>query len=157
MKVLTTIKHAYILEYADYFQDKQGYSYYLTRFLDSRSKSEYSGRTAKEILDLEEDFCISYGDRYERWLYRLTLALRYLSERNIIHRNIRLETIYLNGDNEPKAFLGDFYLQSNKYISTVEVGDLAYTAKEIINSKDNPSYDTKVDVYSLGVLMIALF
>ena len=47
MKVLTTIKHAYILEYADYFQDKQGYSYYLTRFLDG---VDIHGKTAKRYL-----------------------------------------------------------------------------------------------------------
>lgn len=89
-----------------------------------------------------------------KYIAQMTSALRYLHRKHIIHRDIKPENILVGVHGEIK--LSDFgwsvHAPSNR--RTTYCGTLDYLPPEMISSK-NPdnSYDDKVDIWALGVLM----
>ena len=101
-------------------------------------------------------------------------ALKYLHSKNIVHRNLRLENIYMDNDkvikigNFIKAVLSEkeatsinpFYNQSLGNINLKEekrfndiVGGVFYRSPEMLS---NSKYGKKTDIYSLGVVFYKL-
>jgi len=88
--------------------------------------------------------------------FQLNNALKYLSENDIIHRDLKLENVLIKTkDNKNIIKLGDFglskYTHENELIST-NCGTPAYMAPEIQSGK----YTTKSDIWSVGVMMYLL-
>ena len=97
------------------------------------------------------------------WLFQVCLAIQYLHENSIIHRDVKPSNIYLTENNIIK--LGDF--GTSKDISPWHrtrtlAGSPLYSAPELLkeleayenNKKDdilNLSYSYEVDIWSLGV------
>jgi len=83
-------------------------------------------------------------------------AVSYLHENGIVHRDIKLENfLLLNNCHDSRLILIDFGL--SKYIDDGEqlnqvVGSCYYTAPEVLNG----GYDTKCDVWSIGILCYML-
>lgn len=86
-------------------------------------------------------------------LVGIARGMKYLHDRNIIHRDLKAGNILLDDNLHPhitdfgmsKAFdVGHSYSQSQFG------GTIPYTAPEILN---NEKYDKKVDVYAFGILM----
>ena len=88
------------------------------------------------------------------WLMQISLALKYIHEKNILHRDIKPSNIFLIKN---IAKLGDFgvakVLNSKlKHAKTI-VATPQYLAPEIINKQ---KYSYKADIWSLGVTFYQL-
>ncbi len=84
----------------------------------------------------------------------LCTALAFCSQRNIIHRDIKLENIFVNDFGSFK--LGDFGVAKrfeNMAASHSQKGTFNYMAPEVANGTH---YDTRVDIYSLGIVLYKL-
>jgi serine/threonine protein kinase len=80
--------------------------------------------------------------------------VEYLHWQNIIHRNLRLDNILIhNGRNNTFVKIADFGLSKGLRIgksNTTDCGTPGYMAPEVISTA---KYDTKADIYSLGVIL----
>jgi len=88
--------------------------------------------------------------------FQLNNALKYLSEKNIIHRDLKLENVLIKTkDNINIVKLGDFglskYIHENE-INSTNCGTPAYMAPEIQSGR----YTTKSDIWSVGVMIYLL-
>lgn len=95
--------------------------------------------TEAEVIDLGIDICT---------------ALEYCARRNIIHRDIKPENIFVNSFGSFK--LGDFGTARQMESLTgglSQKGTFNYMAPEVISGH---SYDARVDVYSLGLVLYRL-
>jgi len=94
-----------------------------------------------------------------RWSVELARALCFLHNctPTIIHRDLKPANLLLNEDGHMKV--GDFGLSKVKdlqkvhgtYRMTGKTGSMRYMAPEVF--QDDPHYDEKVDIYSMGLIM----
>ena len=87
---------------------------------------------------------------------KLLWALEYIHERGIMHRDIKPENLILKDDDEYEIKLADFGLAEKidkKELLFKRCGTPGYVAPEVLEDK---KYDTKVDVYSAGVILYIL-
>jgi translation initiation factor 2-alpha kinase 4 len=96
-------------------------------------------------------------------------GLSAIHKRKIIHRDLKPDNIFIDKDNNPK--IGDFGLATPGHSTltgksdhdrdsldselTKDIGTKLYTAPEI-SSNATGSYDTKVDMYSLGIIFFEM-
>ena len=84
-------------------------------------------------------------------------ALIYLKNNNITHRDIKLENILINNNDE--HVLCDFGLSRRSLTKMKKIcGTYNYMAPEMwfLNKEENKTYDYKVDIFSLGSLIIEI-
>lgn len=96
-------------------------------------------------------------ERSKEIFRQLVNSLYYLHSLGICHRDLKLENVMMTDDTEEaRPIIIDFGLSKmigpNQKI-TDKFGTVGYTAPEIYTSK---SYDKKVDIFSLGVILYAL-
>lgn len=82
---------------------------------------------------------------------QLALAVCYLQERSVIHRDLKLENIMVSG-NEVKIIDFGWCVHTVKPRLTV-CGTLEYLTPEMLFNRE---YDNSVDVYCLGVILYEL-
>lgn len=89
--------------------------------------------------------------RTRRVMQQLLSALEYLHRNGVIHRDIKPENLLLDGNNDVKV--ADFgWSTVTGHKRTTFCGTLDYLAPEMLGE----SYDERVDIWSLGVLMYEL-
>lgn len=112
-------------------------------------KMELCKQNLKEYLNEKK---LSFEDK-KLVCKQIIDGLKYIHKNKIIHRDLKLTNIFIDFKNNIK--IGDFGLASNIYdLNFDEVGTYGYIAPEIINGKN---YDHKVDLYSLGVVILEIF
>jgi len=85
-----------------------------------------------------------------RWLYQLCLALEYIGKKRIIHRDIKLANILLDGDVLKLADFGIAKVMHGKMAQTIVGGTPCYMAPELLYKE---KYDMKSDIWSLGCMI----
>ena len=117
---------------------------------------EYMEQDLGTILQRKIDFELS---QIKYIFHELVLGLKYLHENNILHRDLKPSNILLSAKNEIK--IGDFGLArifSNspnaKKIYTNQVVTICYRAPELLLGETN--YSTKIDIWSLGCILLEL-
>jgi hypothetical protein len=90
-------------------------------------------------------------------LIEILEGVNFLHEKNIIHRDLSLNNILLKQGGKKVVRIADFGLA--KFIGTstqhtIDVGNTRYQAPEVGRSN---KYDTKADIFSLGVILEDLF
>lgn len=98
---------------------------------------------------------------------QIVSALKYCHERNVVHRDIKLENIFVRGDPEreedevdlyPSVVLADFGFASIRPIEELlydHPGTADYAAPELFQGV--PYRGDKADVWALGIVLYALF
>ncbi|CAF1418103.1 unnamed protein product [Adineta ricciae] len=94
------------------------------------------------------------ADKRTLWSSQLCSAVRYLHELEVVHRDLKLENLLLDMNDNMK--LCDFgfskdVLKSNEYLSKTYCGSRAYVSPEILLGLP---YDAKkADVWAIGVIL----
>lgn len=86
-------------------------------------------------------------------IYQLLLALIYLHEKDIIHRDIKLENILIDQNKTIKLCDFGWCSPPGDNERNVLAGTYEYMAPEVVKRQ---KYDTKIDIWSLGVLAFEL-
>lgn len=87
-------------------------------------------------------------------------AMDHLHDKGIMHRDIKPENLILrNSDSETDVVLADFglsekYAEDEQQLLFKRCGTPGYVAPEILN---NGKYDTKADVFSLGIIFYIMY
>ncbi|KAI9245910.1 kinase-like domain-containing protein [Sporodiniella umbellata] len=106
-----------------------------------------------DALELSGGRCSE--ERVHRWFGQLADAISFCHSQSIVHRDLKLENILL--DTEDNVKICDFgfarYTQKNQYLETF-CGSLSYSAPEIILRKKYTGPET--DIWSLGVILYTL-
>jgi alpha-tubulin suppressor-like RCC1 family protein len=119
-------------------------------------------KTMKEIINEELKNLLMTPLGYyiaSEMFIELLECVQYLHKQNIIHRDLKPENILItNGKNGRFIKLGDFWLSTfhefDDQSHTQYSGSFNYMAPEVRNGRN---YDTKADIYSLGVIIRELF
>jgi WNK lysine deficient protein kinase len=88
----------------------------------------------------------------KKWCKQILNALNFLHNNNIIHRDIKCDNIFING-NTGDIFIGDFGLSKKiDEISRSVVGTPEYMAPELYEEE----YDYYIDIYSFGMCLLEM-
>ena len=114
-----------------------------------------------KTLNMDKKYSI---EELKTLLIQLNTVFKLMNELHIIHRDLKLDNIFLNypDPSDKSKFevkLGDFGL-SKQLVNTQESKTLAgspvYMAPEILITKLRKPYTSKVDIWSLGVIIYQL-
>lgn len=146
LHTLSSLKHCRIVSYKEGFADKK-YLYLVIQYCESgdlKSVIERQSRRSEKLSELQ----------ILDWTRQICLGLKFLHEHNVIHRDLKPENVFLTHDQQVK--IGDFGLArhlTQGELAKTSAGTPLYFSPEIA---DNKSYDTKVDVWSLGCCVYEL-
>ena len=121
--ILSDLEHPNIIKYYDYIFEKKG-----------NNNNENKAFEENKIID---------------WFIEICEGINYIHNKKIIHRDLKLNNIFLTKDNHIK--IGDYGISNilfNKSQSTS-----FYLSPEIINGQ---SYDYKSDIWNLGIILYEL-
>lgn len=91
-------------------------------------------------------------DRVLHFFVQISLAIKHIHDRKILHRDLKSQNIFLtNGD---MVKLGDFgiarVLRNTAELASTQIGTPYYMSPEIM---DNKKYNSKTDIWSLAVIL----
>jgi len=142
-KILSVLKHPSIVNFREVFTTVSNKLCIVMDFADG-------GDLQKKIKDQRGKF-ISESQILD-WFTQISLGLKHVHDRKIIHRDIKAQNVFLTSTN--RCLLGDFgiakMLNNTRGFAKTMVGTPYYLAPEIIESK---RYDLHADIWSLGVLL----
>jgi serine/threonine protein kinase len=143
--IMKVCNHENIIKYIDYFEDLE-YIYIITEYAKIGNLQDYLGNnfnmnetTVKEIIQ------------------QIAKAISYLHSNFIIHRNVNLKNILVCEENN-KMIFKIYKFSSSKLINTHEldckkISNVCYMPPEVFL---NNIYNTKSDVWSLGIILYYL-
>jgi serine/threonine protein kinase len=148
--VLKSLKHTNIIAFCSTFVEV-GHLYIVMEYANSGSVAE---SIAQRRMDAEP---FIEGEALAIFV-QCCFALKHMHDKHILHRDLKSHNIFLTEDGTVK--LGDFgiskRLDSTQERANTVIGTPSYLAPEVC---DNMPYDTKADIWSLGVVfyeMLAL-
>lgn len=104
-----------------------------------------------EKYDLDENDL--FLDEVKRIIYQIALGVQFLHINKIAHRDLKEANIILkNGIWK----ICDFGLSKNAENLKTKLGTCAYMAPELLNYPNNKKYNTKVDIWALGIIFYNL-
>ncbi|XP_051958111.1 putative serine/threonine-protein kinase A [Xyrauchen texanus] len=141
--ILKGLHHAYIVAYEDSFEDREAGLFYIVMEYCAEGDLYKRMQTQKRNEFTEEQI--------RDWFVQICLALQYLHEKNIIHRDIKPQNVFLTEDGYIN--LGDFGCskvleRADQYAQSV-VGAELYVSPEVLKQR----YTSKSDIWSLGWLL----
>jgi len=145
VKLLSSLDHPFIISYIESFQEN-GYLYIVMEYADGGDLSKKIEKQNKKLFTEEEilhDFI------------QIALAIKYIHDRKILHRDLKGENIFLMKNGQVK--LGDFgiarVLENSFQLCQTQIGTPYYLSPEICEGKP---YNSKTDIWSLGCILYEL-
>ncbi|KAK0145291.1 Serine/threonine-protein kinase PLK3 [Merluccius polli] len=138
-----TLSHKHVVKFSHHFEDQE--NIYIFLELCSRKSLAHIWKARRTLTEPEV--------RY--YLRQIISGLKYLHNRGILHRDLKLGNFFINENMELR--LGDFGLAAK--LETVEqrkktiCGTPNYLAPEVLNRQ---GHGTESDVWSLGCVMYTL-
>ena len=127
--------------------------YFILEFVPNGSLDNYLNKCRGLKVEIPQEFVIKI-------FKQLLIAINYLHSRQLIHNDIKLDTILLDENNNAKIKFNDIsklYRESseenNLNSNLTLLGHRDIIAPEILNGMN---FDLKVDVFSLGLTMLCL-
>ncbi|KAL4500532.1 hypothetical protein ABPG72_002956 [Tetrahymena utriculariae] len=143
--ILQMLNHHNIIKYHEQYKTKKGRLCIVMDYADGGDLNQVITKARSNIPE----------EQILNWLLQLSLALNYVHNKNIIHRDIKAQNVFLSSNNIVK--LADFgiarILSCTKDKAQTFIGTPYYLAPELVNSDP---YTTKADIWSLGVLIYHL-
>mmetsp|Transcript_6443 Transcript_6443/g.11238 ORF Transcript_6443/g.11238 Transcript_6443/m.11238 type:complete len:200 (-) Transcript_6443:1120-1719(-) len=145
--VLKKLNHPHIVQYIENFIEDE-HLIIIMEYCDSGDISKKITTARDQRRPITEDVVL-------HWLLQASLALEFMHENRILHRDIKSSNIFLTSKNTVK--LGDFgisrVLEHTNSVALTMVGTPYYMSPEVCASQP---YDTKSDVWSLGCVAYEL-
>ena len=144
VNVLKSLNHPYIIKHIESFCEKNQLCIVM-EYADSGDLGKLIKSQQQIGIYLKEDIILN-------WFVQLCFALKYLHEKKIIHRDLKLSNVFLCSSGDVK--LGDFgiakILNSREEFAKTLVGTPYYLSPEICMKK---KYNSKSDIWSLGCVL----
>ncbi|XP_036358054.1 serine/threonine-protein kinase Nek4 isoform X2 [Octopus sinensis] len=139
-RLLSNLKHPNIVTYKDSFQTGERYLYIAMQYCEGGDL--YTLLKERKGKVLEEKQVVE-------WFIQIAMALQYLHERDILHRDLKTQNIFLTKNKIIKV--GDLgiarVLENSSDMATTLIGTPYYMSPELFSSKP---YNQKSDVWALG-------
>lgn len=146
IKIHKSLKHPNIVNFVDCFEDDVNV-YILLEICPNQSLMELL-KTRKRLSEPE----------VRVFMVQIVGAIKYLHERRVIHRDLKLGNIFF--DPEMNLKIGDFGLASVlEDFSTRKFticGTPNYIAPEVLGGKNNGGHSFEVDIWAIGIMLYAL-
>jgi len=146
--------HPSIVCLLDYFHDKQ-YAYLILELCECKSLS----LLMREKQSTNKRYCSEHRTR--TYMKSILEALQYLHSLNIMHRDIKLNNVFVI-DNYSQVKIADFgmsvVLKDAQDLQTYQCGTPSYVAPEIVFPEivKNQGYGLEIDIFSAGICMFNL-
>ena len=151
LEIHKSVHHPNIVRLLDAFDDSSGNVYFVLELCHTEDLCD----RLKRVRRLEEPLAANF-------IGQVVDALRYLHERNVIHRDVKLKNIFFHEREQDIILLGDFglatrmtYPEERKYSFA---GTPNFVAPEIVecNRDGRNGYSFEADVWSTGVTLYCL-
>ncbi|KAF4724627.1 hypothetical protein FOZ62_026390, partial [Perkinsus olseni] len=148
VKVLSSLKHPYVVCYRDsFFEEANG----LCIIMDYAEGGDLAARIRKA-----RDTGVGFSEsQIVRWFSQAALALKYVHEKHILHRDLKTQNLFLTRANRLR--LGDFgiskVLDSTLAFAETTIGTPYYLSPEICEEKP---YNWASDIWALGCILYEL-
>jgi WNK lysine deficient protein kinase len=145
VQLLSQLHHPNIISFLDAWEDKErGIIVFITELMTSGTLRDFINNLSVCTVrrKIMKNFCI-----------QILEGLKYLHDKNIIHRDLKCDNIFLNG-NKGEVKIGDFGLSISKVKTYAEsvIGTPEFMAPELYEEK----YNEKVDIYSFGMCVLEM-
>ncbi|CAH8556193.1 unnamed protein product [Schistosoma bovis] len=141
-RLLSEFRHPNIVQYKTSFEYR-GFLYIAMGFCEGGDL--YTRLRMRNGILLSERVLVE-------WFVQLAIALQYMHERNVLHRDLKTRNIFLTRSNIVK--LGDLgiarVLESSNSMATTLIGTPYYMSPELFANKP---YNHKSDIWALGCVL----
>lgn len=144
--------HAHIVEYLSDWTSDETTLYIAMGYANGGTLQRYLSDAKERSTYLSEELIAE-------WLRELLLALAFIHERRVLHRDLKTANIFLHNDSHfplpfPTLKLGDFgiarVLSNSTSMASTVCGTPYYLSPELINGE---AYHSPSDVWALGVVI----
>ncbi|CAH2224973.1 serine threonine- kinase Nek5 isoform X1 [Pelobates cultripes] len=146
--LLSKMKHPNIVTFFTSFKEIN-YLYIVMEYCDGGNLMNRINLNRLRRVLFEEDQILS-------WFVQISLGLKHIHDRKVLHRDIKAENIFLSS-NGTVAKLGDFglarLLNYSMELVRTQAGTPVYQSPEIWQ---NQRYNNKTDIWSLGCVLYEL-
>jgi len=144
VKVLSSLKHPYIVSYRESFTEHRNLAIVMD-YADGGDLHDRIVRTRKAGKTFPEEKIL-------RWLTEATLALKYMHDKHVLHRDLKSQNLFLTS--QDRLRIGDFgiskVLESTAAFAKTTIGTPYYLSPEICMEKP---YSFSSDVWALGCIL----
>ncbi|XP_078487797.1 uncharacterized protein LOC100184532 [Ciona intestinalis] len=141
-KLLSQLKHPNIVSYKDSFENDDGFLYIVMGFAEG-------GDLYTKLREQREKDEFLPEVQVVRWFIQICMALQYLHQKHILHRDLKTQNIFLTKAKMIKV--GDLgiarVLEGASDMATTLIGTPYYMSPELFSNKP---YNHKSDVWALG-------
>ncbi|XP_065058314.1 serine/threonine-protein kinase Nek4-like isoform X1 [Rhopilema esculentum] len=142
VQILSKLKHPNIVSYKESFQSGDGFLHIVMGYCEGGDLYSKLKEQAKQNELLGERQIVE-------WFVQIAMALQYMHDRNILHRDLKTQNIFLTKSKIIKV--GDLgiarVLESTSDMATTLIGTPYYMSPELFSNKP---YNHRSDVWALG-------
>lgn len=143
-QVLASLKHPYIVKYRESFHE-DGWLCIVMDYCEGGDLTDRIKKMRQSGKSFSEDQVI-------RWFTQAILALKYIHDRHILHRDLKSGNFFLSKSSNIK--MGDFgiakVLECTAACAQTQIGTPYYLSPEICQGK---SYGRGSDIWSMGCIL----
>lgn len=144
VKVLSSLKHPYIISYRESFTEHRS----LSIVMDYAEGGDLHQRIKRHSIN-NRSFP---EERIARWFTEATLAMKYLHDKHVLHRDFKTQNLFLTA--QDRLRLGDFgiskVLESTGAFAKTTIGTPYYLSPEICMERP---YSYSSDIWALGCVL----
>jgi NIMA (never in mitosis gene a)-related kinase len=147
VKVLSSLKHPYIINYRESFTENHKLAIVMD-YADGGDLHDRIHRARKAGKTFEQEKIV-------RWFTEATLALKYMHDKHVLHRDLKSQNLFLTS--QDRLRIGDFgiskVLESTLAFARTTIGTPYYLSPEICMEKP---YSFASDIWALGCILYEL-
>lgn len=145
VQVLATLRHPYIIQYKKSFIDGC-YLCIVMDYCETGDLFTLIQKTRASKLNFNQNQIV-------RWFTQLALAIKYMHENHVLHRDLKSQNLFLKG-HDGRLKIGDFgiskILDSTEALARTTIGSPYYMSPEICEQKP---YSWSSDVWAMGCML----